>query len=183
MASSEVRQRLLDAGVSVLEAQGFAALTQPRVAKAAGVSQSHLTYYFPTRGELLLAIAEYSVDQAIGGTPAAPPADPLKALATSVAYLPRVRMMLGLMAAADQDAQLRPAVTRLIAHVRASVAKMLDRIGCPAEPPQVLVFHAAVAGLAVLNLGRQSAHSRAEIEQGLGQLLALLAADECRGRS
>ena len=36
--------------VTLLHEQGLAALTQPRIAKAAGVSQSHLTYYFPKVG-------------------------------------------------------------------------------------------------------------------------------------
>lgn len=56
MPPTEVRDRLLAAALALLREQGLTGLTQPRVAKAAGVSQSHLTYYFPTRADLLRAV-------------------------------------------------------------------------------------------------------------------------------
>ncbi|MDE2585808.1 MAG: TetR/AcrR family transcriptional regulator [Betaproteobacteria bacterium] len=169
-----VPERILAAGVTLLHEQGLAALTQPRIAKAAGVSQSHLTYYFPTRNELLLAIAEHSVDQALSQQLAKPAADPAQALAAAMRFLPRVRMLLGLVVAADQDPALRDALVRLIAHVRHSIGQLLAHLGYQPEAPQVLVFHAAVVGLAVMHLGRQSPESEQELETGLAQLLALL---------
>ena len=57
-----VKDAILDASVALLKDKGIAALTQPQVARAAGIKQSHLTYYFPTRAALLLAIAEHSID-------------------------------------------------------------------------------------------------------------------------
>jgi AcrR family transcriptional regulator len=53
----DVRERLLEAALRLLAESGAHELTQPKVAKAAGVRQSHLTYYFPTRGELLQEVA------------------------------------------------------------------------------------------------------------------------------
>jgi hypothetical protein len=41
----------LQAAVELIKTQGFSALTQSGVAKLAGVRQSHLTYYFPTRSD------------------------------------------------------------------------------------------------------------------------------------
>lgn len=178
-----VKQRVLAAGAGLLHEQGLAALTQPRIAKAAGVSQSHLTYYFPTRNDLLLAIAEYSVDQALAQPPLEPGADPARALAAAVRYLPRVRMLLGLVVAADQEAGLREALGRLVVHVREAVARLLTRLGYQADDTQVVLFHAAVVGLAVLNLGRQSPASEADVEAGLGALLALLPRPAEPGRS
>lgn len=177
-----VRERVLAAGTALLHEQGLGALTQPRIARAAGVSQSHLTYYFPTRNALLLAIAEHSVEQALAQPLLEPGRDPAQALAAAVAYLPRVRMLLGLVAAADREAGMREALGRLVAHVRQALAQMLSRLGYPADDAQVMVFHAAVVGLAVLNLGRRSPESEAEIEAGLRTLLALLPRPESPGR-
>jgi AcrR family transcriptional regulator len=53
-----VREKILAAALKLLNEQGFPALTQTRVAEVAGVRQSHLTYYFPTRNELLKAIVQ-----------------------------------------------------------------------------------------------------------------------------
>lgn len=169
-----VKQRLLEAGVTLLYEQGLSALTQPRIAKAAGVSQSHLTYYFPNRAELLLAIAEHSVDQALERHLTTPGEDPAVALAQAMRFLPRVRMMLGLVAAADQDPAIRATLGRLVSHVRSSLARLLTFLGYSMDATPVLVFHAAIIGLAIMNLGRQSPESEQEIDAGLRQLLSLL---------
>ena len=58
-----VRERILDAALATLREHGLRKLTQVRVAKRARVRQSHLTYYFPTREDLLEAVATRAVDQ------------------------------------------------------------------------------------------------------------------------
>ena len=55
------RERILDTALALLKELGYDKLTQPQVAKAAGITQGHLTYYFPTRSNLLLALAEHSL--------------------------------------------------------------------------------------------------------------------------
>lgn len=169
-----VRDRLLDAGVSLLRDQGASALTQPRIAAAAGVSQSHLTYYFPTRDALLLAIAEHSVDQELQRATADSSGHPAERLAQAARFLPRVRMMLGLVASGDRDPAIRPAFARLATHVREALGQLLAHHGYTVSAPQVVVVHAALVGLAIMNLGRQDATSDADVELGLRQLLALL---------
>src|SRR5881227_2373362 len=80
----EVRERILEAALSLLAESGAHELTQPRVSKAAGVRQSHLTYYFPTRADLLVAVARHGMeilagpllDQAQRGDPCADARDP-----------------------------------------------------------------------------------------------------------
>lgn len=166
-----VKQRILQAGVALLHDEGYAALSQPRIAKAAGVSQSHLTYYFPTRAELLLALAEHSVaqlQQTAGGAPQ--PA----ALVAGGGFLPRVRMLLSLVLAADQDAALRPTVAQLVQQVRAMLRQWLAAAGYAPSEAQLVALHGSLIGLGLLNLGRQSAASAAEIETGLQAMLALL---------
>ncbi|WP_454916872.1 TetR family transcriptional regulator [Xanthobacter sediminis] len=62
MAPADIRERLLMAAVGLVREHGLPGLTQPRVAKAAGVSQSHLTYYFPTRADLVHAVLERAAE-------------------------------------------------------------------------------------------------------------------------
>lgn len=169
-----IRHRILDAGLALLRGEGLFALTQPRIAKAAGISQSHLTYYFPTRDRLMLAIAEHSVEQELGQLGGTSDTDPKLALATAMRFLPRVRMMLGLLASGDRDPDIRPEFARLVAFMRNALGQVLTRLGYRLDAPQVLIFHAAVIGLAMMNLGRQSAESEQEIDIGLTQLLTLL---------
>ena len=58
----DIRETLIEAALKLLREQGFAALSQPRIAAEAGVRQSHLTYYFPARADLLLAVADRSCE-------------------------------------------------------------------------------------------------------------------------
>ena len=54
----DVRSRLLCAADRILSRDGIQALTQTRIVEAAGVRQSHLTYYFSTCSLLLRAVFE-----------------------------------------------------------------------------------------------------------------------------
>jgi AcrR family transcriptional regulator len=169
-----VKDQILLAGVGLLHEEGLSALTQPRIAKAAGVSQSHLTYYFPTRADLLVALAEHSVDQALGAA-IEHPGSPQEALLLGIRYLPRVRMLVGLVSAADRDPNLRPALERLIAHIRSSLKATLTALGFAPTAAQVTALHGMMVGFAVLNLGRQSKTALREIETAVSSLLETMA--------
>src|SRR3954453_1037375 len=104
----EVRERILEAALSLLGGSGAHELTQPRVAKAAGVRQSHLTYYFPTRGELLQEVARYSIEKLAGQLAHRHGASLSDGIAAGAADKRRSRVMLGLVTAADRD----PAIKR-----------------------------------------------------------------------
>ncbi|MEO7253460.1 MAG: TetR/AcrR family transcriptional regulator, partial [Casimicrobium sp.] len=59
---ASVRDKILTAANEILLTLGFSALTQQSVAGRAGVRQSHLTYYFPTRNDLLRGTAQFGVE-------------------------------------------------------------------------------------------------------------------------
>jgi AcrR family transcriptional regulator len=61
-ANASTRTRILTASVEVLHTEGLASLTQHAVADKAGVRQSHVTYYFPTRLDLLQATAQFGCE-------------------------------------------------------------------------------------------------------------------------
>lgn len=59
---NSARDQILEAAVRVLQDEGPAKLTQTRVAKAAGLRQGHLTYYFPKKSDLWIATASRAHD-------------------------------------------------------------------------------------------------------------------------
>ncbi|MBL9039050.1 MAG: TetR/AcrR family transcriptional regulator [Archangium sp.] len=61
MAKNRV-EHIIEVALKVLETEGPRALTQTRVAKAAGLQQGHLTYYFPKRADLVEAVLAHFVD-------------------------------------------------------------------------------------------------------------------------
>ena len=59
---ASVREKIPTAANEIVLTVGFSALTQQAVAVRAGVRQSHLTYYFPTRHDLLRGTAQFGVE-------------------------------------------------------------------------------------------------------------------------
>ena len=177
---ANVKEAILVAGQELLRERGVAALTQPKVARAAGIKQSHLTYYFPTRAKLLLGIAEYTANSAMAHVAERLAARPERAtLANMVSEImidglpPRV--VIGLVVAADAEPGIRDSLRELVSNVRARLQSLLAAAGLAASADAALLFHAAVVGLAVMHQARMSPESAAEVDKGVASMLKLLA--------
>ena len=64
---TDVRAKVLQAAVQLVHERGLQAVTQARVAEAAGLRQSHVTYYFPARLDLVKAIVQEHVSELLDG--------------------------------------------------------------------------------------------------------------------
>ncbi len=108
-----MRTRILAAAVDILHGEGFSALTQNAVALHAGVRQSHITYYFPTRIDLLRAVAQYGCAQMIDPITEQSARGRLSLPAFREFLLPTkldrgwFRLMTGLMIACEEDPSIR----------------------------------------------------------------------------
>lgn len=117
-----VAERILDAAIEILRESGVQRLTQVQVARAAGVRQSHLTYYFPRRQDLLEAVTARVVDaiaegvrSAVGETDAETGRARdamLSRLSASVSDIGHMRMFVGMIVEADRDPVLRRVAVR-----------------------------------------------------------------------
>ena len=179
-AAVNVKEAILVAGQGLLRENGIAALTQPKVARAAGIKQSHLTYYFPTRAKLLLGIAEYTANAAMAHVAERLAAKPERAtLAGMVSEIminglpPRV--VIGLIVAADAEPGIRDSLRELIGNVRTRLRSLLAAAGLAASADAALLFHATVVGLAVMHQARMSPESAEEVDRGVASMLRLLA--------
>jgi AcrR family transcriptional regulator len=174
-----VRTRILDTAFGLLAEHGVAYLTQPRVSRAAGVRQSHLTYYFPTRGDLLAGVARHSMeilagpmlDQAHKGV--LTPARMSAVLARALTDRRRVRAVLGLIVAADEDPAVREALRELLKLVRARLAEVFAAVGMPDDPHSVALVHTFVVGAAVLHHARADDAGRREAEAAVSFVTGL----------
>jgi len=165
ITNMEVRTRILEAALGLLAESGAHELTQPRVARAAGVRQSHLTYYFPTRATLMQAIARHSIERLareLAGAREGNPSQMARAIAAASSDRRIARVMLGLVTAADRDPAIRRQFRRFVAELRGLMAPTLAAGGLRTEPACLAFFHSVVIGCAVLQLARDSAEARAE---------------------
>ena len=159
-----VRTRILDAALGLLAEGGD--LTQPRVARAAGVRQSHLTYYFPTVTDLLQAVARHSFEslgRELGGRGAG-------GIAAATLDKRRVRLMLSLVLAADRDASLKPRMRAFVREIRSRIAPVLHVQGA-----DLAFLHTVVVGAAVLQLARDNAEARREARAVIDKAIQCIA--------
>ncbi len=174
-----VKDSILLAGVALLKEKGIAALTQPQVAKFAGIKQSHLTYYFPTRADLLLGIAEQSIAMTMADLSARlekKPQHETLAVALSQLMLNGIppRVIIGLIVAADAEPEIRKSLRKLIKHIRTQIRELLLKAGLATNPDAALLFHATIVGLAVMHQARMNRESASEVRDGVTAILRLL---------
>ncbi|HET7364897.1 MAG TPA: TetR/AcrR family transcriptional regulator [Burkholderiales bacterium] len=173
-----VRERILQAALALLAESGAHELTQPRVARAAGVRQSHLTYYFPTRAVLLQEVARYSIGKLAGQLEHArvhSPSQVARGIAGASTDKRIVRVMLGLVTSADRDPAIKRELRRFIGELREIMAPALAAGGLASDAASVAFFHSAVIGCAVLQLARDNAEARAEARGVLKMAAAFIA--------
>lgn len=163
------RQQIIEAGLATLREHGYAGFTQPRVAARAGLRQSHLTYYHPTRLDLLAAVARAAVDRqlvavdaTLGGCPS--PEAAAGAIAELISRHGNTRVLMALAQAADEEPQLRELFRELADGIVARMTRSLLGHHDPAAAEgSARLVHALAVGLAVLHLatGRPDGTQRA----------------------
>jgi len=166
--ATDVKTRILEAALGLLAEHGVTELTQPKIAAAAGVRQSHLTYYFPTRMELLKAIAVHSLQSLMAtlATNAPPGGFDLEAFVRmageQVVDVRRTRVMLGLVVTADQDPDVRQFMRDFVVTVRHHLGNLFRMLGKELDEDTIAAFHTLMVGVAILNVARNDARSRKE---------------------
>lgn len=161
------RQNIIEAGLATLREHGYAGFTQPRVASRAGLRQSHLTYYYPTRVDLLAAVGRTAIDGQLAAIDAvfdgSSPDKVANAIAKVVVRHENTRVMMALAQAADQEPQLRALFRELADGIVRRAARFLHALNPAATEADARLLHRLSVGLAVVDLatGRTDGKRRA----------------------
>jgi AcrR family transcriptional regulator len=174
------RQEYLDAVWRVVARDGAGAVSVRSVAKEAEVSKTNLTYYFPTRVELLAAAADRLLDEAerkLGAfdltqvdfdsaTQAV-----LISIPTSTARRRQSEIWLLLVAERREDPQIHKILARLNGRVRDALVSGLELLGeaglvHPGRDVELEAarLHALIDGLSLQTINDQRLMPRATIE-------------------
>jgi len=167
-----IRDRLIAATLELAKTMSLHEMSQARVAAAAGVRHSHLTYYFPARVDLIKAAVLAIRDEILLATDLIAAVtetggNPVLAVrgffASNVRDMPKARMMLSLMLAADEDPSLRAWLEQIDRESIDQLYNLLVALGYRAKREDVELFQITFVG-AVLHgtqLGSQTALERA----------------------
>ena len=163
--ASSARERILFAAVEILNADGFGALTQTRVAERAGLRQSHVTYYFPTRNDLLRETAAFGCNTMIDVMAGAIDSGMLNIETLREFIAPDIhdrrfaRLMCALTVASDEDESIKPWLKTFEDANRERFISSFQKLGLLMQESDLEVFHATLVGSLILDLGESSAES------------------------
>jgi DNA-binding transcriptional regulator YbjK len=149
----DVREKIVRTAVKLLGESGIRKLAQPQIAKKAGVAQGHMTYYFPTRSDLLIAVAERSLEEIAGSVLKNAAASKEDKTGHSLSLLlpllkdkSRTRMMIGLLVESDENPALKKKLQEQSDMAKALISLVVEKKPDSAE---VELIHAAILGLGV----------------------------------
>ena len=179
---ASAREKILTAASELLLNEGFSTLTQQAVAARAGVRQSHVTYYFPMRNDLLRATAQYGVEAlfdptAIANATAAgqPSLEGFRALLMpDKSDRQWFRLMTGLLIASDEDESIRPWLREFDARILQKLAAGFAAVGVAITVDQQHFLHSTFIGALHLDMQEQSDASFARVERTVAMALDLV---------
>jgi AcrR family transcriptional regulator len=150
------RQDIINASLGVLRASGYAGFTQPRVAAEVGLRQSHLTYYFPTRVDLLAAVARVAIDRQLVAIDRILAASSVREAAKVIANVAvrheNTRVIMALVQAADQEPALRELFRELADGIILRAGKLLTNLNIEPTDERCYQLHSMSVGMAVVDL-------------------------------
>jgi AcrR family transcriptional regulator len=148
------REKILQAAVELLEKSGIKSMTQLNVAKEVGIPQGQLTYHFPKRSDLILAVTDLAVhriaDLILKNSQKA--SEKTESQLFNLMWdvtrnFSRARALLGLMVEADENPEVRAKLLEQEERARTLIALSL---GIENEDPLVTNVHATLIGFGVL---------------------------------
>jgi AcrR family transcriptional regulator len=183
---ASAREKILTAASELLLNDGFSALTQQAVAARAGVRQSHITYYFPTRNDLLRATAQFGVETLLDPTTIANATASATAAGRPSVEVFRTllmpdktdrqwfRLMTGLLIASDEDESIRPWLCEFDERIVEKLASGFAAIGIHITLDQLHFLHSTFIGALHLDMKEQTDESFARVERTVSMALDLL---------
>ncbi|MCC5949255.1 MAG: TetR/AcrR family transcriptional regulator [Nitriliruptoraceae bacterium] len=159
------RERILDAALGVLREVGHGGFSVPRVAEAASVYQGNVTYYFPTRADLLVAMADRAVVQyreafrlelaELDASDSAWAEDLIRWLQADAIVPETVRLFPELWSLANSAEDIGVAVCRLY---ETAVDALIEALGHDPTDPATTELRAVVFAIGVVSEGTTAVH-------------------------
>lgn len=166
---ASVRDKILTAASDLLLSDGFSALTQQAVAARAGVRQSHVTYYFRTRNDLLRATAQFGIEAMLAPVTEAAAQGAITRAEFRQLLMPEMRdrqwfrLMMSLLIASDEDPSIRPWLQSFHQHVEERLAAAFAAVGVAITADQLHSLHATFFGLLFHDMHFQTDESFARV--------------------
>lgn len=158
MKPKSTKDKILQMAVDILEKNGIQSLTQMAVAKGVGIPQGQLTYHFPKRADLIMAVTDMALNRIAetifksnGTSNSKTETAVLNLIWKLIQDHPRVRALIGLVTESDQDPDIK---SKLLSQ-EVSVRRLISySMGVDPEDPLVTSTHALLLGFGIISFLR-----------------------------
>ncbi len=151
----KTKDKIILCALELLEKSGIQGVTQPAVAKLASITQGQLTYHFPKRTDLILALSEVALNQAADFIfnqkvdSSQKKEEKVRTLTWNlIKDHARIRALLGLVTEADSNNEVRQKLLDQDVRVRLLIGFAM---GVEPEDPLVTTTHATLLGYGILS--------------------------------
>jgi AcrR family transcriptional regulator len=142
--------------------------SQSKVARQAGLRQSHLTYYFPTRNDLLTVVVEHGCQLVINAQGCTGQAAELSLgnfrlqMCNNVCDSRIARLMVAVTVAAETDPRLKQWISDFDRRMLNNKKEAFQQYGITCSTDELALFHSTIAGIALRNLNSCTPEDHAE---------------------
>ena len=158
----KTKDKIILCALELLEKSGIQAVTQPAVAKLASITQGQLTYHFPKRTDLILALSEVALTQVADFIfnqkidNSQKKEEKIRSLIWSIIIdHARVRALLGLVTEADSNEEVRQKLFDQEEKVRTVIGFAM---GVEPSDPLVTTTHATLLGFSMISFLKRDAN-------------------------
>lgn len=155
MKALKTKDKIIMCALQLLEKSGIQAVTQPAVAKLASITQGQLTYHFPKRTDLILALSEAALSQVADFIfnqkidNSQKKEEKMRSLLWNIMKdHARVRALIGLVTEADTNEEVRRKLLDQEEKVRLLISFAM---GVEPQNPLVTTTHATLLGFGMLS--------------------------------
>jgi AcrR family transcriptional regulator len=179
-ADAPTRIRILTAAMETLHAEGFAAMTQQAVALRAGVRQSHVTYYFPTRNDLLRETAQFGIECMLTPITDAASMGSITLEEFKALLLPKAedrmcgRLMFGIQAAGEHDASIQQWLLEFDAQILGRIKAGFLALGFLLDDDALHMLHFTYVGAMAIEATQPTEASLACARRAVGRAIDLV---------
>lgn len=165
--------KILKSAITVIQTEGLKKMSQAHVASVAGLRQSHLTYYFPKRKDLLKALVHtihdevkqsmYRMSKSLTSSPSSI-YSAREFFVESVLEPTLAKLMLALMNLAEEDPSLQQWIVGFDNELIAQLRDLFAKLGMAPSDDALCLLHSSFVGVAVQSLHDTTGSGRSHHE-------------------
>jgi AcrR family transcriptional regulator len=182
MTKKNLSEEIVKAALELAKTTSLTQVSQAKIAKQAGVTQSHLTYYFPKRSDLikaaLIKMQEelFNTDELLSrlGETSLTPHTLKRLILNEVGNTSRSWLIISALLASHEDEELQRWFEQFEESLYNNFTLIIEKAGLKPLPEEISVLHMCIVGCNMLSVHPNSGDRLVQVQSALDKLFDAL---------